>query len=65
MFLHGIDHGIDGLLHTLGLGSLANLTAEGDIVLSCDHEETCYHKAFGLGALRYIFGGLETLVRIP
>ena len=65
VLLHSLDHRVDSLLHALCLFSLANLLAEGDIVLACDDEKTCNHEALGLGALRDVLCGLERLVRIP
>ena len=65
MLLHSVDHGIDGLLHALCLGSLANLTAEGDVVLASDDEEACDHETLGLGALGDVLCGLKALVGIP
>ena len=65
MLLHSFDHCIDGLLHAFCFGCLANLLAEGDIVLAGDNEETCNHQALGLGALGDVLGGLEALVGIP
>ena len=51
MLLHGLDHRVDSLLHAGCLVGLAQLLAQGNVVLTCYDEQTGNHQRFGLGAL--------------
>ena len=65
MLLHSLNHSIDSLLHAGSFVVLTDLLAQGDVVLTCDDEQTCNHQALCLGALAHVLSGLETLVGVP
>ena len=44
---------------------LGKLLAQSHIILAGNHEQTGYHQTLCLASFALVFGGLETLVRVP
>ena len=65
MLLHGINHGINAALSTLGFLVLFDFVAKFHILFARQDEQTGNHQTFGLRPLAVVLSSLEALVRIP